>query len=338
MSKAKKLVAGSALGIVNFFATTLVALFMMPFLISHLGDRMYGLWLLLGSFFGFYGLFDFGLGSAVQRYLSRALGTNDYEEANSVFNSSLVVFSLIGVFSLVASFVAALAGYFFFHDPFELDLFRKIVIMTGIGLALGFPMRSFYSVFSSHLRYDLTNYVDLVRLVIRTTLIVFFLSRGYKLLTFAAIMVITDVGGFVACAFISFRVAPYIRFRRKYIQRAQVRKLFQYSIFSFISKVTGSIKFSIDNFVIAGFVGLSSVTLYSIASRLISYYIQFLNSSVGIVMPVFSRFEGQNNYDEIRDKFIFVTKISNYLACLIGGLLIIFGRPFIQRWVGRYLR
>jgi len=280
MSKAKKLVTGSALGIVNFFATTLVALFMMPFLISHLGDRMYGLWLLLGSFFGFYGLFDFGLGSAVQRYLSRALGTNDYEEANSVFNSSLVVFSFIGIFALVVSFIAALTGYFFFADPFELNLFRKIVVMTGVGLALGFPMRSFYSIFSSHLRYDLSIYVDLVRLVIRTALIVFFLSLGYKLLTFAAIMVITDIGGFIACAFISFRIAPYMRFHKKYVQRSQIKKLFHYSIFSFISKVTGNIKFSIDNFVVAGFVGLSSVTLYSVASRLISYYIQFLNNAV----------------------------------------------------------
>ncbi|HSA30846.1 MAG TPA: polysaccharide biosynthesis C-terminal domain-containing protein [Candidatus Omnitrophota bacterium] len=334
MTKSRLLVAGSLLGIINFFATTLVSLFMMPFLIRILGDRMYGLWLLFGSYFGFYGLLDLGLGTAVQRYVSRAIGQDDYEEANRVFNSSLIVFSLIGLVAIVLSLGIAILGPLWFKDPFELRLFRIIIMMTGFGLALSFPMRSFWALFSSHLRYDLSIYIDLAKLAVRTALIVFFLSRGGGLLTFAVIMFLTDVAVYGVNAFVSLKVAPYIRFRKHYIQFSQIRHLFGYSIYSFILQVSGNIKFNIDNFVIAGFVGLSSVTLYSVASRLIGYYMQFLNNAVGIVTPVFSQYEGQNNYEAIREKLFFMTKISGYIACLIGSLLVIFGRAFIERWVG----
>ncbi|MFC1699964.1 MATE family efflux transporter, partial [Candidatus Omnitrophota bacterium] len=100
-SKAKTLTKGSLLRSLQFFANCIIALALMPFIIHSLGDRMYGLWILIGSFFGFYGFFDFGLSSAVQRYISRALGKGDLKEANAVVNNSLFLFFLIGLLSLV---------------------------------------------------------------------------------------------------------------------------------------------------------------------------------------------------------------------------------------------
>ena len=307
---------------------------MMPFLISHLGDRMYGLWLLLGSFFGFYGLMDFGLASAVQRYLSRALGQEDHEEANKVFNSSLVVFCGIGLASFIFSIGVALIGYGRFADPTEAHLFRIIVILMGFNLALRFPMRSFWSLFACHLRYDLSIYVDLVILVLRTGLIIYFLNQGHGLLTFAVLMIAGDICNYLTRLFISFQIAPYIRFAKKYFSRSHIKKLFDYSIYSFICAVSQNLKFNIDNFVITAFVGLSSVTLYSVAGRLITYYMHFIKSNLGIVIPVFSAYEGQNNHEAIRNNFLFLTKISTYMAFFVAGCLYILGESFIVRWVG----
>src|SRR6185295_1950732 len=162
-SKAKRLFAGSALGIVNFFAVTFVSLYMMPFLIRHLGDRMYGLWLLVGSVLGFYGLLDLGIGTATQRYFSRAVGTGDENEAKIIVNSSLYIFSFVGLAAVVVSVLLAFFGHVFFSDPTEADLFRKIVILAGISLGLSFPMKAIWAIFAGNLRYDLTIYVDLIK-------------------------------------------------------------------------------------------------------------------------------------------------------------------------------
>jgi O-antigen/teichoic acid export membrane protein len=50
-----------------------ISFFMMPFLVRNLGDRMYGIWTLVGSVLGYYGLIDIGLSSAVVRFISRAV-------------------------------------------------------------------------------------------------------------------------------------------------------------------------------------------------------------------------------------------------------------------------
>src|SRR5208283_4667480 len=104
MNKAKLLIKGSILSGISFTLRTFVSLFMTPFMITHLGNRSYGLWILVASFSSFYGLLDFGLASGVQRFLSRAIGKDDHKEANCVFNSSFIVFSCIGLSALMCVF------------------------------------------------------------------------------------------------------------------------------------------------------------------------------------------------------------------------------------------
>ncbi|MDH3360559.1 MAG: hypothetical protein OEL55_06775, partial [Desulfobulbaceae bacterium] len=45
----------------------LIGFFLTPFVISHLGQSGYGIWVLIGSFIGYYGLLNLGVGAAVTR-------------------------------------------------------------------------------------------------------------------------------------------------------------------------------------------------------------------------------------------------------------------------------
>lgn len=334
MGKAKKLIRSSLFGVSETVLTTGISLFMMPFSIFHLGDRMYGLWLLIGSFSGFYGLLDLGLMSAVQRYWSRALGLKDYEEANKVFNSSLVFFSILGLLVFIISIGVSSLAPVFFKDVTEINLFRKIIVIVGFGLAFSFPMRTFWALYAVHLRTDLHSRISMAQLIVRTILIVLFLTKGYKLLAFATIIIATDLGAFLALSLLSFKTAPYIRIKRKHMQISQIKKMLGFSVFSFIGKIAGNISAASDNFVITGFLGLQAIPMYAVARRLLNYFGQFMHRIIGSVMPVFSELEAQNSFDEIRDRFWFFTKISGYCAALIAGSLIIFGKSFIICWMG----
>ena len=106
-SKAKVLVRGSILRTIEFFVTAVIGLILMPFIIHSLGDKMYGLWIFVGSFLGYYGLLDLGLDSAIQRYVSRSIGIKDYKEVNRIINTSLLIFTILGCIALTISFIIA---------------------------------------------------------------------------------------------------------------------------------------------------------------------------------------------------------------------------------------
>ena len=73
---AKKVLPGSALRVVNLFVGVVISLFLIPFIVHHLGDRLYGFWSLVGTFVGYYGLLDLGLSSAVSQFVCVAIGRN----------------------------------------------------------------------------------------------------------------------------------------------------------------------------------------------------------------------------------------------------------------------
>ncbi len=334
-SKAKTLVKGSILRTFNFFVNIVIAFFLMPFIIHSLGDRMYGLWMVIGSFLGFYWLFDFGLGSAIQRYVSRAIGKEDYKEANLVINSSLFLFLIIGLFTLFISFVVSFISPLFMKNIAEVVIFRQVIIVLGCSFAIGLPMRVFSGILTAHLRYDLNTIVTMSKLLIRTILVVIFLKKGYGVLALALITFISDIISYFFAFIFAKKIAKYIVLSKTLVDKTKIKSLFKYSIFTFIAQIADKLRFNIDNFIIAAFVGLNFVTVYSIASRLIQYFMNFIVSAVGLMIPVFSQYESKGDYNSIRKKFILVTKLSSYLSVLIGGTVILFGKVFIERWMGK---
>jgi O-antigen/teichoic acid export membrane protein len=333
-SKARKLINGSALRIVEFAANAVIGLLTMPFIIHALGDQMYGLWIFIGSFLGYYGLMDFGLNSAVQRYVSRAAGLRDHDEINRIINTALGIFTVIGIAALAISFAVAFISPLLIRTIGAVDVFRTAVLILGLNFALGLPLRVFSGILTAHLRYDVSTGIELVKLTVRTALVIWFLSNGYGIIALALITFLTDIGGYVTKWIIVRRLYPRMVFARRYFDRAKIRTLFSYSIFTFIIHVADQLRFNIDSLVIVTFIGLGSVTMYSIGSRLIKYFMEFMRSAIGITLPVYSQYEGQGDHAAIREKYLFITKISSYLAVLIGGILIIFGKAFIVRWVG----
>jgi len=334
-AKARALTKGSALGMIQFFANVIVGLAITPFIIHSLGDRMYGLWMIVGSFLGFYGMFDFGLVSAVQRYISKAIGNKDHEETNKIINTSIFLFLIIGLIVLLITMIIVLFAPFFLKNISEINLFRQVIITLGLSVAVGFPMRVFSAILISNIRYDIYTSVELFKLFIRTVLAVIFLKAGYGILALALITFGVEVIGYIVKFILVKIMFNYVILSKTLVDKTKIKSLFKYSIVTFIIQISDRLRSGVDNFVIAVFLGLSFVTPYSIAFNLKQYLGNFITSTIGLTMPVFSQYEANGDYVSIREKFMFITKLSSYLSIFIGGTLIIFGQAFIERWVGK---
>lgn len=306
----------------------------MPFIIHSLGDRMYGMWILVSSFLSFYWLFNIGLGPATQRYVSKALGHNNLEDANTYINTSFAVYALLGILVFAFTIIAAIGLPLFVTNNNEISLLRSIIIILGGNFALGMPMRVFTGVLSVHLRYDIISTIGIVKDVIRVCLILVLLKNGYGILSLAAIHVLTDIFEYVVGFIYAKMIANYFKIGFKQLDKKRLRELFSYSWIALGIQITDRLRFNIDSFIIAGYLGAEKVTIYTIAYRLIDYYRQSVSSALGMLMPIFSRMEAEGDIENVKEKFQFVTKISIYFSIYIAGSLIIFGEFLITAWVG----
>jgi len=333
-STLRRLASGSALRVVDFFATAIIAFFMMPFMVRSLGDRMYGLWAVVGTFLGYYGLLDLGMSAAVIRHVAGAIGGKNDEECNRVFNTSLILYTGLGLAVLVVSGVLAGLSSVISRNPEDASVLWKIILILGIDAAVGFPIRTFGGVLRAQLRYDIMSIIDLLSTVLRSVLIVVVLTSGYKILALAWVTFLSTIPKKVLYVYFAKKNLPSLRLSRKYWRHGTAKVLFSYSSFAFIAQMADQLRFNMDAFVITAFLSLASVTHYNVAATLVHYFIGFVMAFMGILQPLFSRQHGAGEKEAIKKTFFLATKISVWVSSFVGFGLIAWGKPFIERWMG----
>jgi O-antigen/teichoic acid export membrane protein len=334
-SASRKLLSGSVLRLGNLVTAALVALLLMPFLVRHLGDRLYGFWSLAAAFIGYYSLLDFGLSSAVSQYICIAIGRGDPAECRKVFNIALRVQSLLGVFALLATGLIAAATPWLCRNPADAALFWRVIVVLGVNAALGFPTRVYQGVLDAEFRFDIQSWLVLLGLILRTALVVCAILAGGGLLALAWMTLFATLPIMALQIFFAKRVAPWARIDSSKIERKRTVALFSYSVYTFLTSIGDSLRSQIDPIVISGFVGLAAVTHYRVASVFIAYYVNAMISSLGTFQPVMSRLHGAGDQAGMEKVFFFATKVSICASVFVGFGLIFWGKAFIGRWMGR---
>jgi len=334
LSKFTRIVPGSFLRASHFLAAALISFFMMPFVINSLGDRLYGFWVVITAFMGYYGLLDLGLTSAVIRHMAGAIGTNDSTECNKIFNTALFIFAILSMLSLgITGLIMTSIGYLHIAAE-DIPLYRKITLILGLNFAINFPIKVFTGTLSAKLRYDIISSLQMFTLVLRTLLIVGALNAGHKLIALALISLLAIIPEMLLSIYFTKKNMPFLQIHYKYIAKDRLKSFFSYSIFTFIAQIADRLRFNVDAFVITIYIGLVAVTHYSIATELMRLFIGIIVAAVGVLQPIFSYQYDRKDHKALTDTYFFATRISFCLAAFIGFGMIAWGKSFIERWMG----
>jgi O-antigen/teichoic acid export membrane protein len=334
MSTARNLFKSSLARTSFTVVSIVISFFMFPFLVHMLGDKWYGLWTIATSITGYYYLVDFGLATAVTRYVTQYISKGEDDNANQIINTSLVIYSALGFVIILFSFGICLLAHYFTADYGELKLLRLVILITGLNLALEFPFKAFAGIIGSYVRYDLLTYCHFAVMLVSTGLTVFFISSGYGVMALAVIGLVGTQVSNMLFYLISRHLFSGMQIGYRHVRKERVRKLFSYSIWSFIIQISDQIRFRISSIVIGIALSAQFVTHYFIGARLAELFVSLVFRATNILMPVFTRYHAEGNYSEIRTKLLFFTKINAIAAVFGGGLIIMLGKPFITRWMG----
>ena len=331
---AGKLVSGSVTRATNCVAASLVSLLVTPFVVHTLGDRQYGIWTLVATLVGYYGVLDLGLSPAISRYLARSLGAANSEECNRIFNTSIRIYLLLGSLILLLTGVIAWLAPLFCKNAEEASLFWKIILILGINLSIEFPAKVFRGLLESNLHFALTAALDLLTLGLRTVAVVVLLLLGCRVVALAWVTLIAGTPSILLSVYWARKHLPFLSLDSRYWHLDTAKTLFSYSAFSFVAQLAYIIRFRVDSVVVAAFVGLVAVTHYSLADRLEQYFMGIVIALLGVFTSVFSRLEGAQDLEALKRTFLFGSKLAVTIASFCAFGLLAWGKPFIIRWMG----
>jgi O-antigen/teichoic acid export membrane protein len=316
----------------------LVGIFLSPFILHRLGDAAFGIWVLIFSITGYYGLFDMGIRSSIIRYVSKFTAVNDHEELAKLINTALFIYTSIGLAALAITALGSLSVNHIFRIPADFEnSARWLFFMVGTSLAVGFPVGVFSGMLEGLERFYVLSLTNVVSTLLRATLIVIALYRGGGLLTVAFITVALPLLTAVLRGAIALRILP-IPFAWRYVNRKTLREMASYGGLTFMSIVAVRLRGRTDAMVIGTFLSSVAITYFSIGARLIDYTAEVVSSLAQIFVPMSSQSEATGNIDRLRRIFVAGNRACALIVFPISATLIILGKSIIEAWVGaRYI-
>jgi O-antigen/teichoic acid export membrane protein len=314
----------------------LIGIFLSPFILHRLGDAAFGIWVLVFSLTGYYGIFDFGIRSSIIRYVSKYTATQDLDEVSGLINTAMFTYTCVGAACLVITVVGCMYIDRFFKIP---STFRStaqwLLLLVGASVALGFPMGVFGGMLEGLQKFYVLNWTNIVFSgLLRVILIVFYLNRGYGLLAVAVITVGLPFAGSIVRAVVALRALP-VRFSRRYINRDAFRRMANYSGVTFMIVIAWRLRFKTDAVVIGTFLSSAAITYFYAGSRLVDYAGEVVSSLAQIFVPMSSQSDAAGNADRLRKIFIAGNRACAFVIFPITAIFIILGKSIIEAWVGK---
>ena len=316
----------------------MVGIFLWPFILHHLGDAAAGIWVLIFSVTGYYGLFDLGIRSSIIRYVSKYSATDDREKLTQFVNTALFTYTGIGVTSMVLTALLRSSVEHFFKIPPEMhSQARLLLLMVGASVSLGFPLGVFGGMLEGLQRFYILNWTNIGATLARAALIVYFLNRGYGLLTVALITVGLPIISSMLRGIIVFRLCP-VPLGLTHVDRSSFRHMANYGGATFLVMIAARLRFRTDELVLGTMMSTVAVTWFNIGARIVDYAQEFVASLAQVFVPMSSQSEATGNLDRVRKIYIAGNRACAFLILPITAILILLGKHVIRIWVGaRYV-
>ena len=315
--------------------TALLSLILTPVLIHSLGNFYFGLWMLVGSVVGHYGLLDMGMRAGLFRFAARFRGACERKALNQTLVSAVAVAAGIAIVVLALTVVLILLLPGFFRlGPAERTTFRWVLLLLGAGTAFMFPARMLGTYLSSMQRFDLYSLGEISTNALRTALIVFVLYLGYSIVGVSAITLLSGVVLLALYALMVRRADPEVQLDPKLFDWSRVRELASFSMYAFAASLGDYLRFSTDNMVISRVLMVEMVTPFSIPSRIVQYVQQMIVALGAPINARLNELDGQGKLEEMRHLFLRATRLTTVLTTMACVLLLVHGSGLIRFWVG----
>lgn len=319
----------------NLGISVVIAFLVSPVIVNNLGKELYGVWTLIVSVTGYFTVLDFGVNTAIVRYISKSSAQEDHAQARQIYSTSLAIFGITSLVILLFSFVF---GYFF-QDLFKLyNLPRTylygVFMISALDLAGGLVCSVFLGSLAGLQEFKYINGTSVLVNVVKSALLLVLLRHGFALLTLALLQ-LSASGIRALCQYLLLKKRyHFISFSRTAVTRDAIKLIYSYSVYSFIIAVALKLLFYTDSVVIGAMISVSDVAFYAIPSTLLDYLEKFVWAMIAVLVPVISANEATDRDSGNSRLYIVGTRYTLMVSMPVVIALYFYGDDFIRIWMG----
>lgn len=325
---------GAVVSYLALFLNVIIGLVYTPWMIKSIGKNDYGLFTLAMSVISLF-VFDFGLGSAITRYVSKFLAEKKKDKVDQLLGLVFKLY-LLGDLIILIGLVVVYTFLPYIYKGLtieELEKFKTVYSIAALFCLLSFPFIPLNGIITAYEKFVQLKACDLVHKLIIVILMSACLLLGGGLFS---LVIVNSIAGILI---IMFKLSILGRHSLLSIQwsfwdKSMLKTVMGFSIWVTIIQLAQRCIFNIAPSILAVYATSASITVLGIAICLEGYTFSFANAINGMFLPKVSRMIAENDRKKILELMVRIGRIQIYIIGAICGGFLCIGRDFINLWLG----
>lgn len=337
MKKVNELKVGALLSYVNLAITCIIPLLYTPIMLRMLGQAEYGLYSLSNSVISYLSMLNFGMGSAVIRYVAKARAGGDEEEVEKIVGLFAAIYIVLALLVIIVGFTLTIFADTWFAQGLtedEIGRLRILMIIMSLSTAISFPGSVYSSVAVAYEKYIFRRLFDMVATIASPVLNLVVLFMGKGSIGMALVGLLIQIA--YAPVFIGYCTKKLnLRVRFRNLPFSMLKDIWSFSAFVFLSTIVDMLYWSTDKVLIGALMGSVAVAVYNVGGVFTSMLQQMTSAISGVFTPRVTIMVTKNTPPQVlSDLLIRIGRLQYLIVAFILSGYIVFGRIFIHFWSG----
>lgn len=325
-----------SLQVISFVVQVGIGIWLVPYLIKHLGRSAYGLTYIAGVMTQYVSLISYNISSSVNRFLTIALQRKNVDDANRVFNTAFFSYLAIVVLQIPAFGLVIYYASGIFTIPQE--LYRDAIILLTCS-AISFLINLMVSVFGVPLyannRLDISRSIDIARQVLRVTgIVVLFLTLGPTLRYVGYVDLAISVASCLTIVTIGKRIAPELRVDFHFYDWRKVKELTAMGWWLFVNHMGFLLFLRMDIWVCNRFIGAEEAGDYAAILQWSNLIRQTGTLLAAVTAPMIMIYYARSEIERLIHLSKLSVRVFSLVLAIPISLLCVFSEPLLRIWLG----
>lgn len=314
-------------------ANIVVGLLLSPYVIRKLGPEGYGLWALLFSLVGYYGLMDLGFRSALIFYSAHFRARNESRSITELVNTVLFFYTLAALpLILLALVLARNAARVFRVSPAYVDDFSLLIVLLAASWVCG--VNVFSACLEGFQSFKISSRIFIATTALRAIGSFALLASGFGLLALGLNYIAIQVLSLIACYIAFRRVFPELRLTPAAIRFRLLKQVAGYGIHTFVASIGSQFLAQGPVLVIGMLQPVAHVGYFSLPSRLLSYAGELIARAASVTASRATELAAQDRKAAVYSLALYANRYCFLLFMPLTVFLLLYGRELILRWIG----
>ena len=332
---------GILISYLNLIMGIVLNIFLIPFLISSLGEVDYSLYKVMQSFAGPLSMFHLGISTIVTRSIVQFGSDDNYTKKDKQNTMALALFAsgIMSVLVSIAGIVMCFAIptiYGKTYSESSIVLGQKIFV-AFIGSTIFHMMTdSFSGCMIGHEKFVVSSSIQLFKTVLKMLLWIVLLKLGMGVIAVAYVDFFVSLIIFIASLCYSMFILDE-KPRLYHFDKKKLLEILSFGVAILLQAVVNQVNNNVDTMILGAFVTEKAIiTMYSSALAIYAIYNSLVSVIASFFLPKATRLINKKaSGKELTDFVIAPGRFQAVLAvaCILGFFL--FGKNFISIWIGK---